>query len=114
MSEKIGTVELLRQRIYSTESGDMCVDPGVYEVRRSRDGYISLWLTGRLNDRQEASTERIGEGLFALRRGHDRPTGPDKAFPAGYWSPEQFADLLADPVSTEGDPEQRLRFTIQP
>jgi hypothetical protein len=112
MSEQIGTVELLRPRIYQTESGPMAVKPGTYPVLRGRDGHVTLQLTGRLNDRQDASTERIGDGLFALIPGHDKPVGPVKVFPTGYWSPVEFADLLSHPVSTEGDPEQRLRFRL--
>jgi hypothetical protein len=113
MSVQIGTVEVLRFRIYNTESGSMAVDPGVYPVLRHPDRHVSLMLTGRKNHRTPGSFEVLEPGLFALNSPVDDPTGEPVEFPYGYWSPSEFEELLRWKGATDGQPEQRLRFRLE-
>ena len=109
---QVGTVELLRLRMYpidpnatgalSTEVGVM---PGTYPVFRKCDAYRWI-MRGRINERNE----KIGDGLFALH-GHDRPVGHEVEFPSPTFGVEQFTDLLAHAVCQYG-PDQRLRFKL--
>lgn len=110
--EQIGTMELLRKRVYTTESGEMAVEPGTYPVMRHADQRISLLLTGRSNRHTPGSFDVLGDGMFAVQPGGDRQDGAPVDFPYGYWSPEQFADLLTWEGCIDGHPEQRLRFTL--
>lgn len=112
MSIQVGTVELLRHRVYKTEAGDMFVEPGTYPVLRHPDGHYSYMLTGRLNHRTPGSFEVLEPGLFAVNSPVDEQSGELVEFPYGYWSVEGFAELLDWEGSIEGHPEQRLRFNL--
>jgi hypothetical protein len=110
--KRVGTVEVLRQRVYAIDpnNGDrggteVVVEPGPYPVYRKCDAYRWM-MRGRVNERNE----KIGDGLFILHAG-DRPAGPKVKFPSRTFGAEQFAELLEEPVCQPG-PEQRLRFSI--
>jgi hypothetical protein len=110
---QVGTVEILRLRVYTTEKGEYVVEPGIYPVfHDARTGRYSYLLEGRSSERIEPSFQPIGEGMFMVRPGGDKVSGPATTFPYGYWSEVEFADLLTDPSATEGDPQQRLRFVM--
>lgn len=113
MSVPIGTVELLRHRVYSTEDGEMFVEPGTYPVLRHPDDHVSFMLTGKHNTRTPGSFEVLGDGLFAVSTPLDEQSGQPVEFPYGYWSPEQFADLQEWEGAVEGHPEQRLRIKLE-
>lgn len=111
--EQIGTVEVLRLRIYPIDPvGEpsplrttVAVEPGIYPVYRKFDAY--LWLMrGRVNERNA----KIGDGLYELNAG-DKPTGVEVQFPSQIFGAEQFAEFLDDPICQPG-PDQRLRFDI--
>lgn len=109
---QVGTVEILRQRIYPIDPNnigtlrtEVVVEPGVFPVYRKFDAY--LWLmTGRLNERHE----KISDGLFAMHGG-DVPGGLSVIFPSPTFGVEQFAEFLSEEMCQEG-PGQRLRFKI--
>lgn len=111
---RIGTVEILRQRIYNldAESHDemattVIVEPGVYDLYS--DGMATFWMMrGHINRR---GVERLGDGLFAMRSG-DTPSDIEVVFPSKRFGPNEWADLLAEPSFTEGHAEQRLRVTL--
>jgi hypothetical protein len=120
MPYKIGTVELLRTRIYdAVEPGprDVAVEPGTYDLFYDDGGHYYWEMTGRRSKRVPGFTsdiQNLGGGMFAV---HHQP-------PADIVSDEQalartnpltaaaFADLLNDDICREGAPEQRLRITI--
>lgn len=112
---KIGSVRILRERIYPLDAaqdvGDInattvVVPPGDYPVYR--DGDTTWWqLNGYVNTR---GFHRLGDGLFSINGG-DAPSEQHVEFPSQRLGPQEFADLLADPVCVDG-PEQRLVFTL--
>ena len=116
MPTRIGTVEILRPRVYPLIPGtpggqSMVVEPGTYDL--FREGDETFWImSGRKNRRVEPTIENWGGGMFAARGGGDVPTGPAVTFSSARFSPEAWADLLAEPNFTEGHPEQRLRVTL--
>jgi hypothetical protein len=112
-SEPIGTVEILRHRVYTTDSGDLSVSPGVYPIHRSEFGIYSFMLRGRLSKWVAPEMETLEPGMFMIRPGGDKPRGSELPCPYGHWTPKAFAELLADPVATEGHPDQRLRFRLE-
>jgi hypothetical protein len=113
MSVQVGTVELLRHRVYKTEAGDMFVEPGTYPVLRHPDEHLSFMLTGRLNHRTPGSFEVLEPGLLAVNSPVDEQSGKPVEFPYGYWSPKQFADLQGWEGVLEGHPGQRLRISLK-
>ena len=110
--ERVGTVEVLRDRVYpldptsdSTLRTTVFVEPGVYPVYRKADAYRWL-MTGRINERNE----KISDGLFVLHGG-DNPVGQEVTFPSSTYGPEQLADLMAESICQPG-PDQRLIFRL--
>ena len=109
----IGTVEILRTRVYPLDfeatnatRSEVVVEPGVYDL--FRDGFTTYWMMrGRLNTRHE----RMGDGMFGMRDG-DRPSDIEVVFPSRRFGPDEWRDLLAEPAFIEGDPEQRMRVTV--
>lgn len=112
---RIGTVQILRTRIYNIDpearaddvnATTVVVEPGEYPVYRRGD--TTYWmLAGHLNKR---GFERLGDGLFAINPG-DESSDDEVVFPSKQLGPQEFADLLTDPVCLDG-PEQRLVFTL--
>ncbi|HEX4395724.1 MAG TPA: hypothetical protein VH084_29965 [Mycobacterium sp.] len=113
LSVEIGTVEVLRSRVYKTDTGDMFVEPGTYPVLRHPDKHVSFLMTGRSSHRTPGSFERLEAGLFAVTNPLDHPAGELKEFPYGYWSPRDFANLQEWEGAIEGHPGQRLRITLK-
>jgi hypothetical protein len=115
MTQKVGSVRILRTRIYCIDpeqdvsdiaATTAVVEPGEYPVYR--DGDTTFWmLSGHVNAR---GFERLGDGMFAIQPG-DAATDTEVRFPSKRLGPEEFADLLADPVCVDG-PDQRLVFTL--
>lgn len=110
--EQVGTVEILRLRLYpidpysdSVLRTEVAVEPGAYPVYRRFDAYRWI-MQGRINERQA----KIGDGLFEMHGG-DVPTGPEVQFSSAVFGAEQFAELLTEPECQPG-PKQRLRFLI--
>lgn len=110
---QVGTVEILRFRIYPLDPQnqdilrtEVAVEPGsVFPLYRKYDAFMWL-MQGRINER----TEKIGDGLFAMNNG-DKPTGLEVQFPSKIFGAEQFEDLLTDPAFQPG-PEQRVRVEL--
>lgn len=114
-ARQVGTVEILRVRIYPIDpeqdvsdinATTAVVEPGEYPVYRE-SGATWWMLDGYVNKR---GFERLGDGLFAINPG-DEPTEESVRFPSRRIGPDEFADLLADPVCVDG-PEQRLVFKL--
>jgi hypothetical protein len=114
---QVGTVELLRLRIYPLDANtgrellatQVVVEPGTYPVYR--DGDAVFWL---LSGRLLANGQRkIGDGLFMQGGGLDRGIGPTFVFPSPRYGPDELAEFLAEPLCIEGDPAQRLRFHLE-
>ena len=113
--EQIGTVEITQLRIYpidayadmnSHETTTVVVDAGEYPVYRNMDA-VYWMMTGRVNLR---GSEKLGDGLYALHQG-DARSPIEVRFPSAMYGPDEFAELLADPVCVDG-PSQRLRFKL--
>lgn len=110
---RVGTVAVLRDRLYPTEVGWMAVTPGEYPIMRYIDGSGYFFqLRGRRVKPGEATTQRLGPGLFAMNRSPDMPYGPVRTFPGPHYSPADFAELLEHPEATEGAREQRIRIRL--
>lgn len=115
---KIGTVELLRARIYPLDaetSAELChcphltviVAPGVFDLYS--DGLAFWWvMRGQLNQR---GAWRMGDGMFAVWPS-DRPSGIDVVFPSKRFGHDEWAKLLTEPELTEGHEHQRLRVSL--
>lgn len=60
----------------------------------------------------DGNSIRRGDGLFVMGDG-DRPIdGLTVTFPSPTFGPDEWKDLLSDPICEEGGAEQRLRITI--
>lgn len=111
IARQIGTVELLRFRVYPIDprnpyGAEACVDPGTFPVYSDGDTY-SWVMTGHVNG---AGVRQIGDGLFEVNP-NDTPTEREVQFASRTFGRDEFAELLADPVCQEG-PAQRLRFHL--
>jgi hypothetical protein len=118
----IGTVELLRLRVYTIDPADdvtnlsdasAIVKPGTYPPYQDADGY---WfkLTGSVN-RRGVTVEPLWPGTFAMHRHGDEATSKKVTVPSRRFTAEKLAELLTvDPMFREGDPQQRLRFHFEP
>jgi hypothetical protein len=110
----IGTVEILRTRVYNLDAEchestatTVIVEPGKYDLHS--DGMSTFWLMrGRLNTR---GAWRMGDGTFALNASDER-SGIEVVFPSRRFGPDEWADLLATPELTEGHDAQRLRVSL--
>ena len=109
---QVGTVEILRLRIYDLDPvsdsvlrTQVAVEPGVYPVYRRYDAYRWV-MRGCINERNA----KIGDGLYELHNG-DVPTGLEVQFPSRAFGVDEFAEFLSEPVCQTG-PEQRLRFMM--
>ncbi len=115
MDEQIGTVEVLKVRVYplDAETGrnplatEVVVQPGTYPLYRDFDACYWM-MTGRINGRGPV---KIGDGMFMMT-GSDEASGPEVTFPSQRFGPEQWADFTAEPTCTEGHPGQRLRILV--
>jgi hypothetical protein len=115
MTAQIGTVEVLRTRVYPLDpemgheplATTVVVEPGVYPLHRDLDAYYWM-MTGHLNAR---GSTKIGDGLFTMAN-WDEASGPEVTFPSRRYGPDQWADFLAEDTCTEGHPQQRLRISI--
>jgi hypothetical protein len=111
---RIGTVEILRQRIYPLDAqahdstrSTVIVEPGVYDL--FSDGLTTFWMMrGQLNER---GPWRLGDGMFSMRGG-DMPSEIEVVFPSQRFGPDEWAELLAEPTFTEGHADQRIRVTL--
>lgn len=111
---RIGTMEILRLRVYKLDSECHCetastvvVQPGRYELYREYD--MTFWMmTGRINLR---GFQRLGDGLFAMHYG-DVESEIEVTFPSKRFDPNEWASLLAEDGFTEGHPEQRMRVRL--
>lgn len=113
--ERIGTVEILRLRIYPLDpnvspqpllSTNVAVEPGIYPVYRKFDA-ICWVMTGRINERHA----KIGDGLFEMNPG-DSPTGVEVQFPSPTFGVEEFRKFLNEPTCQPGE-DQRLKFRVE-
>lgn len=109
----IGTVEILRTRIYALDAEahsptqtEVIVEPGTYDL--FEDDGCFFWLMRGVIDRRGAW--RIGDGMYVLN-GSDEATDIAVVFPSRRFGPDEWEDLLSRPESTEG-PQQRLRIHL--
>jgi hypothetical protein len=111
---RIGSIEILRLRVYNLDSECHCdtatsvvVQPGRYDLYR--DGDMIFWmLKGRLNLR---GFHRLGDGLFVLHEG-DVESDIEVVIPTKRFGPKEWASLLDEDGFTEGHPEQRIRVLL--
>lgn len=112
---EIGTVEVLRLRIYGhPEGGDIAVEPGVYPLVSEPDGTIRWIMRGRRSVRRTGRFESLGDGLYAVSASGDEVIGEDdEQFPSKPFTRSQFREFVTThPVCHEGGPEQRLRIRV--
>ena len=113
MTERIGTIELLRMRVYNLDAyahdpgaQTVVVEPGHYGLYR--DGDTTYWvMRGKLNMR----IWRIGDGTF-MALGSDEPSDVEVVFPSRRFGPDEWVELLASPELTDGSAGQRLRVRL--
>src|SRR4051812_5911765 len=106
---KIGTVELLMERVYQidpsaiTGATTAVAKPGRYPLYQY--GEAKFWtMDGHLN----LAFAKAGDGLF-VAHGADVKSSVPVRFPSRSFGPEQWTDLLADETCQPG-PAQRLRI----
>jgi hypothetical protein len=121
MTYKIGTVELLRARIYdAVEPGvrDVAVAPGVYDLFYDEVAGRYYWeMLGRRSKRVPGFTsgmQSLGNGMFAF---HHRPTADvvsdeEALARTAPMTAAAIAEMLDDDICAEGHEEQRLRISI--
>lgn len=111
--DKIGTVEILRARVYNLDAechhddgSTVVVEPGHYDLLS--DGMTTCWLMrGKLNQR---GIWRMGDGMFSMRAS-DVPSDIEVVFPSKRWGTDEWTELLQGPEFAEG-PAQRLRIHL--
>ena len=109
----IGTVEILRARIYPLDAetqDDACsevvVEPGPCALYS--DGLSTFWMMrGCLNRR---GIRRMGDGMF-LMQASDEPSEIRVVFPSRIFGPDEWAALIAGTEFADG-PQQRLRLSL--
>jgi hypothetical protein len=114
---QIGTVEILRLRIYNIDpddeySDEVAVEPGECPVL-VEDGVYFWRMRGRLSRRVGADVAALGDGMFMVSPGVDVQVGDEIEFSSRRFSADEFQALLSDDVCREGDTSQRLRFNIK-
>lgn len=113
--KQLGTVEVLKTRIYNLDpechcptSTSVVVGPGTYPVYS--DGLTTLWvMSGAINQRD---VQRMGDGMFAINQGGDSPSEIRVTFPSRSLGPDEWADLIASPLFRDGHAEQRMHLTL--
>lgn len=113
--KQIGSVEILRLRIYPEVPGDpdsasVAIQPGIFPLMRAGD---RIWwpMRGVVSTRADVSTERIGDGLFLMTPAHDQLSDNERSITTRTWTPAEFAEFLTEWGCVEG-PEQRLRIRL--
>jgi hypothetical protein len=114
--EQIGTVEILKTRVYALDDAvahdaaatTVVVEPGTFPLYL--DGISYFWmLTGRINT---GRSRRLGDGIFSMSS-FDEAGGPEVTFPSKTFGPDEWDEFTAEPTCTEGHPEQRLRISLR-
>ena len=109
----VGSVEILRSRIYNIDpyNKDILATGAVVEEGTlcplMSDGYSHVWLMAGVINGQFL---RRGDGMFvAAKHANAMPLNISVTFPSKFYGPDDWEDLLTDPICIEGDHEQRLR-----
>ena len=110
---RIGTVEILKLRVYPLDAECHCESGSTVVVQPGRyglfgDGMSTFWLMrGVLN---QQGIWRMGDGMFAIR-GIDVPTEIEVVFPSRRFGADEWKKLRRSPELAEG-PAQRLRVHL--
>jgi hypothetical protein len=118
---QIGTVSILRERVYPRGGSlgpdgeivdPVAVDPGVWPVYRDDSDMIYWEMTGTLVRRRSAFVN-FGDGMFAHQL-WDEPTGEGEVIITSMrYTPAGFTLFRTnDPLALPG-PEQRLVFDVK-
>lgn len=112
--EQVGTIEILRERSYALDPEamspalDALVSPGEYPLYRW-GGVTYFWLMdGTLN---AGRVQRRGGGMISAIAA-DIDSGVPVRFPSRRMGDDEFRELQAHPVATEGHAEQRIRIKL--
>lgn len=107
MKSQIGTVTLLRDRLY----GEVSVPAGIYPVYHDDSG-VYWEMQGYLSSIEEG-IESLGEGTLLINPYHDVIISSDPVeFPSKTFEVEDFRRFItSDPLCVEG-PAQRLQFNL--
>jgi hypothetical protein len=107
MPEQVGTVELLKVRIYpidpknhADDRAEVIVQPGTYPLYCDHGVYYWM-MTGEVNTR---GFRKIGDGMFSMTP-WDQTSGVEVTFPSDRFGSEQFTDFRNEPVCTKGHPD---------
>lgn len=114
---RVGTVELLAERVYPLDPrasvddatvSTVAVPPGRYPLYRR--GEARYWMmTGRLNI---GPINQIGRDMFTLGR-PDTGVGPVVRFPSKLFWDGELEQMQADnPIYQDGSDSQRVRFLL--
>jgi hypothetical protein len=118
MTTQIGTVEILKARVYpldavslTDERQQVWVEPGVYPVYKDY-GAIFWIMTGVLSY-GSGMFRKIGDGMFLVNSEGDERSDVEVKFPSRRFGEDQFKTFLrSDLAAREGHPDQRLRFRL--
>lgn len=114
--KQIGTVEILRPRVYPDDEGRDCwVDPGTYPVVHDEENGIYYFrMEGSPSQRIYPEARKVPgtESLFAIYPPVDVQLPGRETVTSKKMTRWEFEDLISDPVSQEGTEEQRLRFNL--
>jgi hypothetical protein len=109
-------VEVLRDRFYPLDAGAkvehglqtaVCVTAGSYPVLSDGISFVMMF-TGLI----DGNSIRRGDGLFFMSDGDDPVQGLEVTFPGPIKGPDEWGQLLSDPVCLEGHVDQRLRVKL--
>lgn len=110
---QVGTVEVLRLRLYPAPGGgDAIVEPGTYPLMSEPDGTVRWLMRGRRSTRHEPKFDDLGDGMFLVRPPGDEPGGEEIDVPSPSFTREQLRALLTEVGFVEG-PEQRVRVRVE-
>lgn len=112
-ARQIGFVEILyprgyRANPYGHDHAYIDVMPGKYPLFTENDEY--WWEMVGVDHVQFEDVGEPGDGLFLVRGGLE--TDPQVPVSTKRFGPEEWDDLLTDPVFEEGNPMQRLRLHL--
>lgn len=110
MSQKIGTVTLLKDRFYDLDQGSFLVPTGTYPIYKDENDTISFLLSGYPSI-GHGTVEPIEPGLFSINLGDSIAKTSPVEFSPRQWTEEEFQEMCKSDLVQPGE-NQRLVISL--